>query len=502
MAYQPATSPPGQHFDAFSPVSPHASMGSDGRRSTHSTPKRRRLTAANQFSFDQGPPFAVPHDAFDAWSPSEEYPEYRHRLPHPPPQPFDSYWDVFASPWADMSEAFPPSFMNPQPPVDRQTHPPLDRQAQPPIDRMSDRNTAGSPPMARYAPPQYLHDLFPRHEPLRSNMHPQTLPVHPSHHSAPTQVSFAAPATPAPAQPTFRKGAIILTLSRATEESIQEIAEHKRECPACQLDFEPDNVLAMIECCNTAMHAFCFSAWVNSNNGPGGSRTKTCMKCRKGIEATRKMNALLPPVDGKSWDEGNDFNAPTQLIVGSPVKFDVSPLPDAGARRQRRREHHAYRARPMAVPDSQIPDEFKEEYRTMIRTHMAERDRLAARVRSTNLAWGAAFDIEARAASIATHAKEALDAGGRITQREVDGLVRRAREAREIQEESQEEWRSTEDELRRLDARQRQVQLDFMQRVRQRRPTTNEASIEVAQTETVAVESRRVPTVTGLPSSE
>ncbi|ETN38521.1 uncharacterized protein HMPREF1541_06556 [Cyphellophora europaea CBS 101466] len=468
MAYQPPTSPPTQHFDAFSPVSPHASMSSDGRRSTHTTPKRRRLAPTEQFNFDNATPFAVPDDGFDAWSPIEEYREYRHRQPHQPPPLPELYWDMLESPWADFPEHLPP-FVPAQPPLDQQPRGTTDRIAFPPRPSIAQ--------LSQSIQPYYHRAYYHRSAPSRPNAEP-----HFSMAGTSNLTALQLPVIPS-SQP-LRKGAIILTLSRATQESIEQLAEHKRECPACQLDFEPDNFLAVIGCCDTAMHAVCFSAWINSNNGPGGSRTKTCMKCRKNIEALDKMNTMLPPVDGKSWDEGQDFNAPQHLGADTPYKIDISPLPHPVARRHRRREIHAHRARPLMVPESDIPEESREEFRGLQRQQMRERDQLSARVKSTQSSWSMAFDIEARAAATATNAKEALDAGGRITQREVEGLVRRHREAKDVQEESHEIWREAEEELKQLDSRHRQAQIELLQRARAQRQQV-QASMESGERSTL-----------------
>ncbi|EXJ81313.1 hypothetical protein A1O3_07603 [Capronia epimyces CBS 606.96] len=120
------------------------------------------------------------------------------------------------------------------------------------------------------------------------------------------------------------KPAIVLTLSRATSESIGALEEHKRECPACQLEFESDNFMAVITCCDTAMHASCLSAWVNSQTY---AKSKTCMKCRRLIDARRPLNNVVPPVNEKTWDEGGSFDAPEHLKGDAKIELDVSPRP-------------------------------------------------------------------------------------------------------------------------------------------------------------------------------
>jgi hypothetical protein len=458
-----SNSPP-QQFGTLAPVSPQASMGSDGRRSTQSTPKRRRLASSDNFSYDQGPTFAVPDETFAPWSPVEELHEYRHRQPHQPhlpqhpPQPFEAQWGMYSSTWVpDASEPFNPAMIP--------SHAPGPRQPRSLVETFGIRPQGGIPQQPRF--PQHPHELFYGGDRTR-----HTIPDHALMHASHEMTSIPIPIRP-PTQLVFRKGAIVLTLCRATQETIDEIAEHKRECPACQLDFEPDNVLAIIECCNTAMHAVCFSAWVNSNNGPGQTRTKSCMKCRKPIDATAKMNSIIPPVTGQSWDQASDFNAPAQITVNNPIKIDVSMGPEPKVRHhyQHRRDARAYRHRPPPVPECDIFEECLDEYRALTRSQAQERERMAQLVVSAHRAWGSAFDREGQAASAASDAKITLDTGGRMTQQEVDGLVRRAREAKEVQEENREEWRTLEMQLKRLDSRQHQAQVEFIRRMHQRRAT-------------------------------
>lgn len=131
-----------------------------------------------------------------------------------------------------------------------------------------------------------------------------------------------------------KKQTTLLVLSRATEESIEALDEHKRECPTCCLDFEPDTFVALITCCSMAIHVRCFSAYVNSQ---GYSKNRVCMKCRRGIDAKYVLNKVFPPVTDKDWDEGRDFDAPESLAGDAKMELNVTARPS--------RTHH-HRSRP------------------------------------------------------------------------------------------------------------------------------------------------------------
>jgi hypothetical protein len=148
----------------------------------------------------------------------------------------------------------------------------------------------------------------------------------------PTPANVAPPArAPIPAT---RKTATMLILSRATKESIEALEEHKRECPTCCLEFEPDNYMAVITCCSMAMHASCLSVWVNS---AGYSKSRACMKCRRPIDAKHPLNKVMVPVSDKEWDEGANFDAPESMGKDAKVELNVTARPH-------RQGSHRYRS--------------------------------------------------------------------------------------------------------------------------------------------------------------
>lgn len=178
---------------------------------------------------------------------------------------------------------------------------------------------------------------------------------------------------------------IKLVLSRATHESIEALAEHKRECPACQLDFEPDNFMAIISCCDTAMHATCLSAWVNSQTY---AKSKSCMKCRRVIDARRPLNSVVPPVSDKNWDEGADLNAPEAVKGEHKIEVIVSARSDRPRRYARHAyPSHAYPNYRSSLPPVQLPDNIPSETRQLIAQvqldQAAEFESMRRRVRMT-----------------------------------------------------------------------------------------------------------------------
>ncbi|OAG38951.1 hypothetical protein AYO21_06829 [Fonsecaea monophora] len=128
-----------------------------------------------------------------------------------------------------------------------------------------------------------------------------------------------------------QKPPIMLILTRATTEDIEALESHKKECPACQLEFEKDHFMAVITCCNTPIHATCLSAWVNSVTY---SKSKACMKCRRTIDARRMLNNVVPPVTDKSWDEGVEFKAPESLKGDAKIELNVSAKPERSRMRR------------------------------------------------------------------------------------------------------------------------------------------------------------------------
>lgn len=126
---------------------------------------------------------------------------------------------------------------------------------------------------------------------------------------------------------------IKLVLSRATQESIDLLMEHKRECPACQLEFEVDNFVARVTCCDTSIHVACLSAWVNSATY---AKSKACMKCRRTIDARRSLNSIIPPISDDLWDKGVDFNVPQHVKLEQDLTFNINGRPDRSAIRRMR----------------------------------------------------------------------------------------------------------------------------------------------------------------------
>lgn len=187
---------------------------------------------------------------------------------------------------------------------------------------------------------RYSYNLGYQRPPHTTGSRMNEPPPHPSYpsyaRSPPT--TTAAPATPP----------IMLILTRATSESIEALDVHKRECPACQLEIEPDNFMAVITCCDTAMHAACLSAWVNSQTY---SKSRTCMKCRRSIDARRLLNNVVPPVSDQNWDDGAELNAPDSLKGDAKIELNVSARSDRLAyRRMRSSAYYAgFRARQHSV---------------------------------------------------------------------------------------------------------------------------------------------------------
>ncbi|KAJ9602523.1 hypothetical protein H2200_013066 [Cladophialophora chaetospira] len=162
-------------------------------------------------------------------------------------------------------------------------------------------------------PPPYRAPSYPSHIPVIEGISP------------PRRVPTATSTTPSTATNEVpKKQTTMLVLSRATEESIEALDEHKRECPTCCLEFTPDTFVAVITCCNMAIHVRCFSAYVNSQ---GYSKNRVCMKCRRGIDAKYVLNKVVPPVTDKDWDEGVDFNAPESLQGDAKMELNVTARP-------------------------------------------------------------------------------------------------------------------------------------------------------------------------------
>ncbi|EHY52560.1 hypothetical protein HRR83_006949 [Exophiala dermatitidis] len=200
------------------------------------------------------------------------------------------------------------------------------------------------------------------------------------------------------------KAAIVVTLSRATPESIGSLEEHKRECPACQLEFEPDNFMAVISCCDTAMHVACLSAWVNSQTY---AKSKTCMKCRRSIDARRPLNHVVPPVNDKTWDEGGNFDAPEHVKGDNKIDVNVSTRPTRPSYRRPRglpQYTTAYQSRgaTIVLPATLTP-ETREALTQARHGQMIELDEMKGRMRAAYIEQSRATeeDINARQSLLA-----------------------------------------------------------------------------------------------------
>ncbi|RMZ91667.1 hypothetical protein DV736_g1079, partial [Chaetothyriales sp. CBS 134916] len=284
----------------------------------------------------------------------------------------------------------------------------------------------------------------------------------------------AAPTPPAPAQ---RLGSISLVLSRANATSIEELPEHKRECPACQVEFEANHYLAVISCCGTAMHAVCISAWVNSQTY---AKSKVCMKCRKGIDARRPLNNVVPPVTDESWDRGQEFTAPDSVRADMKIELDVSGRPDSAARRQYRRQMASYLARQRntasvaIIPETDVPARSRGAYRELLQTQRAEMDELELRYRNARSQWRNAFEAEAQSASAVSDARErerethhdsngVQAVNGNVS--EINALSDAVKAARKTQEQRHSEFRALSKEYDEAKKRHQADQLAFLQRV-------------------------------------
>ena len=194
---------------------------------------------------------------------------------------------------------------------------------------------------------------------------------------------------------------IKLVLSRATSDSIESLDELKRECPACQLDFEPDNFMATISCCGTAMHATCLSAWVNSQTY---QKSRACMKCRKSIDARRPLNTVVPPVSDQNWDEGADLNAPESLKGDARIELNVTGRPvRAGYRHIRGAsgympQYRSMRGPPVPSLDSTMVEETRRAIDRARSEHFIEMESMKNTIRACHEVKRRASDDERTAA--------------------------------------------------------------------------------------------------------
>lgn len=224
--------------------------------------------------------------------------------------------------------------------------------------------TAAPTPFDFSGPPPYRPPIYPPHIPVIEGI-------------SPPRRFTSIPTTPTTEIP--NKPATMLILSRASEDSIKALEEHKRDCPTCCLQFEPNNFVAVITCCNMAIHARCLSAYVNSQ---GYSKNRACMKCRRSIDAKHMLNKVMPPVTDKDWDEGCDFNAPESLQAESKIELNVTARPHrTGSHRHRismgysghRAARHAY------VPSEHLTPEQRHALRHLREDHLVELEELRNR---------------------------------------------------------------------------------------------------------------------------
>ncbi|KAK6364384.1 hypothetical protein LTS17_012281 [Exophiala oligosperma] len=212
------------------------------------------------------------------------------------------------------------------------------------------------------------------------------------------------------------KNMIKLVLSRATSESIEELDELKKECPACQLDFEPDNFMATISCCATVMHATCLSAWVNSQTY---QKNRACMKCRKSIDARRPLNTVVPPVTDQNWDEGADLNAPESLKGDTKIELNVTGRPVRSAHRHIRgaigylpQYRGAMRGAPFASVDPTMAEETRAAIDRARNEHFIEMESMKNTIRASHEVRRRAADDERTAARALLEAQTANQRGG------------------------------------------------------------------------------------------
>ncbi|KAK5064518.1 hypothetical protein LTR84_000351 [Exophiala bonariae] len=247
---------------------------------------------------------------------------------------------------------------------------------------------------------------------------------------------------------------IKLILSRATQDSIDALVEHKRECPACQLDFEPDNFMAIISCCDTAMHATCLSAWVNSQTY---AKSKTCMKCRRAIDARRPLNSVVPPVSDQNWDDGADLNAPEAVKGDHKIEVIVSARPDRVRRHVRNTipshaySSHGYTSSRPSFTSVHLPENLPAETKRLIaqvqQDSAAEFESMRRRLRmimSQSNRASAEEDLSRR------HLAEARQSAPGNPADNLDALVRKCSELRATKEKCVQETRALQKTLENL----------------------------------------------------
>jgi len=125
------------------------------------------------------------------------------------------------------------------------------------------------------------------------------------------------------------------------------------------------------------MHATCLSAWVNSATY---AKSKTCMKCRRSIDARRPLNTVVPPVNDQTWDEGVDLNAPEAIKGDQKIEVPVNPRADRG-RRYTRNTYANYRPTAIQAPENMSP-EWRRQLNHLQQEQVAEFDGIRRRLRS------------------------------------------------------------------------------------------------------------------------
>jgi len=250
-------------------------------------------------------------------------------------------------------------------------------------------------------------------------------------------------ASTAPATPS--KPPIRLILSRATTESIEVLDDHKRECPACQLEFETDDFMAVISCCGTAMHATCLSAWVNSQTY---HKSRACMKCRRAIDARRPLNNVVSPVSDQNWDEGADLKAPETLKGEAKIELNVSARPERSAyRRMRGAAAYLSSYRSSRGPPG-LPSDLNEGARSAIERakheHMMEMEAMKNNVKAAYSERSKALDDEAAASRSFCDAQVSLIRGAAV---DLGPLARRWEETKVARDNATERFRKLQRDL-------------------------------------------------------
>lgn len=132
---------------------------------------------------------------------------------------------------------------------------------------------------------------------------------------------------PLPSKGGDSRDKIILELSKTTADSVRAIPENKRDCPLCLNEFEPDQFISNTSCCDMFLHVACFSAYVNNPDAK-----QRCLKCRRQIDAAKRLNRYVEPIKGVTeWDQNEDFGVPVALSDHAstklPLSIDVTPGP-------------------------------------------------------------------------------------------------------------------------------------------------------------------------------